>query len=51
MTVWDGYEMSDAWNADMYNGTGDTAPDVVLGDFRAENHGGRMAGVFGAEKE
>ncbi len=50
-TVWDGYEMSSGWNADMYNGTATEAPDVILGDFRAQNHGGRMAGVFGAEKE
>ena len=50
-TVWDGYEMSGTWNADMYNGTGTVAPDVILGDFRAQNHGGRMAGVFGAQHQ
>jgi len=48
-TVWQGNEMKNGWNADMYNGTGDEAPDIILGDFRAESQGGRMVGVFGAE--
>ncbi|MXX91586.1 MAG: hypothetical protein F4213_02795 [Boseongicola sp. SB0677_bin_26] len=51
MTVWNGYEMAEGWNAKMYNGSGTKAPNTILGDFRAENQGGRMAGVFGAEKK
>ena len=48
-TVWSGNEKATAWSADMYNGTEDKAPDVILGDFQAERQGGRMVGVFGTE--
>ena len=51
VTVWDGNEMPMGWNAAMHAGTKDVAPTAILGDFRAHNQGGRMAGVFGAEPE
>ena len=48
-TVWSGNELADAWNANMLNGNGTTAPNLILGDFSAASQGGRMTGVFGAE--
>ncbi len=48
-TVWGGNEMTSAWNATMFNGTADNAPNIIVGDFSAARQGGRMTGVFGAE--
>ena len=48
-TVWSGSEVTNGWNATMYNGTADKAPNVILGNFNAATQGGRMTGVFGTE--